>query len=119
MNLEVLLKEIVTVFNTGDMSNVDKIFSQNYIDHQKPDWLTVDGPEEFKQIVLSARKSLPNLKVSIKDSAVEGDKITARLHWLSVDDSGKRVERETEDILLVKDGKAIEHWGTELWNSSK
>lgn len=111
------LEKIVEIFNSGDTSYVESIFSPSYIDHQKPEWLKVDSLEEFRQIVLGARKSLPNLKVTIEDSIEENNKIVARLQWHSVDDSGKRVDRETIDILYFVDGKAVEHWGAESWSS--
>ncbi len=55
-------KKIVEIFNTGDLSEVDFLFSSAYLDHQRPSWMDVTGPEEFKQIVLGARKSLPHLQ---------------------------------------------------------
>lgn len=79
MSSHEVLEKIVDIFNKGDVSEVESIFSPHYIDHQKPEWLTVDGPEEFKQIVQSARKSLPNLTVTIEDTITEANKIVARL----------------------------------------
>jgi len=117
MTPQELLEKIVEIFNTGDVSNVESIFAPTYIDHQKPEWLSVDGPEEFKQIVLGARKSLPNLKVTLEDTVVEGSKIVARLQWHSVDHAGNKIDRETIDILHFETGKAVEHCGAESWSS--
>ncbi len=119
MNAQEILEKIVTAFNTGDVSEVDSIFSSNYIDHQKPEWLQVDGPEEFRQIVVGARKSLPNLLVTIKDTIIKDNKIVARLGWRSVADDGSRVERETIDILHLVDGKVSQHWGAQSWSKSR
>jgi len=110
-----LLRKIIEIFNTGDLSEVDSLFFSDYTDYQKPHYLTINGPEEFKQIVLSARKSLCNLQVTIEDVIVQGDKIAARLHWHSTDSAGKTIERETIDILRFENGKAVEHWGAEVW----
>lgn len=112
---KVAIKKIVEIFNTGDLSEVDSIFAPEYIDHQRPAWLDATGPEEFKQIVLSARQSLPNLKVTIEDIVAEDDKVVTRLHWHSTDPAGKTIERETIDILRFVGGKVVEHWGAEAW----
>jgi hypothetical protein len=47
-----ILQKIVEILNMGDLSEVDLIFSLDYIDHQKPPEMDIDGPDEFKQIVL-------------------------------------------------------------------
>jgi predicted SnoaL-like aldol condensation-catalyzing enzyme len=106
MNKE-LFNRIVEFFNTGDTKDVAQVFGEGYIDYQKPEWFTVDGPEEFAQIVELARNSLPNLKVSIVGKLIsEDDMIVGRLKWLS--DKG---ERETIEMLRIDDGRFVEHWG--------
>src|SRR5438132_9346981 len=72
-----LLQQVVTMFNTGDTVNAWRVFSPDYVDHQKPAFIDTDGPEEFAAIVALARRSLPNLQVSIEDVIVEDDKLAA------------------------------------------
>ncbi|WP_165422872.1 ester cyclase [Ktedonosporobacter rubrisoli] len=114
-NTKESMQKIVNIFTTGDLSEVASLFSSTYIDHQRPPWLTIDGPEEFKHIVLGARKALPNLRVTIEDCIAEGNAIAARLHWYSTQPGGKKIERETIDMLRFAQGKVIEHWGAETW----
>ena len=78
---KIATKKIVDIFNSGDLSEVDSLFSSEYVDHQRPSWLDVNGSEEFKQIVMGARKSLPKLRVTIEDVIAEGNTVVARLHW--------------------------------------
>src|SRR5262249_31648762 len=107
-----LLQKIVEIFNTGELSEVDAIFSPNYIDHQKPPHIKVDGPEEFRLIVKGARRSEP-FNVTIQD-VIEGEnKIAARLHWFG-NDRGNEIDRETIEILRIEDGLIVEHWGAEI-----
>ena len=56
-----ILKKIVDIFNTGDLSDVDSFFASDYVDHQKPPRMESDGPNEFKQIVMNARGTLREL----------------------------------------------------------
>lgn len=110
--MKAALKKIVEMFNTGDLSEVDSVFSPSYIDHQKPPHIKVDGPEEFKRIVAGARRSEP-FNVSIQDIIEGEDKIVARLRWQGVD-RGKQIDRETIEILHFEDGLVVEHWGAEI-----
>ena len=110
-----LFEQIVAMFNSGDVSSAQTIFSEEYLDHQKPAWLSADGPQEFMQIVELARKSLPGLKVSIEGPLIaEGDLVAGRLLWVC-----ETVERETIEILRLSDGKFVEHWGAESWSREK
>ena len=104
-----LLEKIVYMFNTGDLSGVDDVFSSSYIDHQKPPHIDVDGPEEFRLIVQGARRSEP-FHVDILDVIEGQNKIVARLHWFG-NDRGRKIDRETIEILQVENGLVVEHWG--------
>jgi predicted SnoaL-like aldol condensation-catalyzing enzyme len=111
------IQKIAEIFNTGDLSEVASLFSPEYIDHQRPAWLNVSGSEEFKQIVMGARMSLPNLRVTVEDIIAEDEKVTTRLHWHSTHPTGKQVDRETIEILRFVHGKVVEHWGAEAWRT--
>jgi predicted SnoaL-like aldol condensation-catalyzing enzyme len=115
MRIKAAAKKIVEIFNTGDLSEVGSLFSSEYVDHQRPAWLDATGPEEFKQIVLGARRSLPNLHVMIEALIAEGDTVVVRLHWHSTHPAGKIIDRETIDMLRFVDEKVVEHWGAEAW----
>lgn len=103
------MRKIVKIFNTGDLTEVDSLFSSNYLDHQRPSAMKKKGREEFKAIVLLARKDIPSLKASIIDMISEKDKVVARLKW-----HGKKINRETIDILRIGQGRVTEHWGAEI-----
>ena len=114
---KVATQKIVEIFNTGDLSEVASFFSPEYVDHQRPVWLEASGSEEFKQIVIGARRFLPNLQVTVEDIFAEDEKVTIRLHWHSTHPTGKQVDRETIEILHFVQGKVVEHWGAEAWRT--
>lgn len=113
------MQKIVAIFNTGDLSDVDLIFSPDYIDHQKPTGIEIDGPDEFRQIVTDARQSVRALTVTVEDLIAEAGKVVGRLRWQIVDLVGKKIHRETIDILRFEDGQVVEHWGAESWRTEK
>ena len=113
------LKKIVDIFNTGDLSDVDLMVAPDYIDHQKPPGMDIDGPDEFKQIVINTRKSVQTLTVTIEDVISDRDKVVGRLRWHIIDLTGKEIRRETIDILRFANGQVVEHWGAEAWRTEK
>ena len=70
----------------------------------------------FNQIL---RPALPDLAVEIHDQIAEGDKVTTRktIHGthrgelLGIAPTQQRVAIEVIDIVRVKDGRYVEHWG--------
>ncbi len=116
---KMILQKIVYIFNTGDVSDADLLFSPNYLDHQKPSGMKIDGPDEFKQIVSDVRRSLRTLRVTIENLFAEEDKVAGKLRWYIFDFSGKAIDRETIEILRFEDGQVIEHWGADAWRTEK
>ncbi|HEY5572850.1 MAG TPA: ester cyclase, partial [Anaerolineales bacterium] len=55
----------------------------------------------FKQVVMVALKSSPDLRVDIMDLISEGDKVVVRLQWHGTGHTGKKVNRETIDIIRL------------------
>lgn len=111
------MKKIVEIFSTGDLSDVKSVISPDYIDHQGLNGIEIKGPEGFSQVVTAAHSGPHNLSVIIHDLIAEGDKVAARLHWHSIDPTGRKIDRETIEFLRFSNGQAVEHWGAESWIS--
>jgi predicted ester cyclase len=58
-------------------------------------------------------QAVPNLQVTIEDLIAEADHVAVRLQWHSTDANGKKIDRETIDILRFVNGIVVEHWGAE------
>jgi predicted SnoaL-like aldol condensation-catalyzing enzyme len=113
-----VIRTMVDMFATGDVSTVDAVVAANYVDHQGLRGADIRGSEGFSRVVQAARTALSHLDVTIEDLIAEGDKVAARIHWYGSLPNGETVERETLDIIRVTDGRAVEHWGTQLWSTS-
>ena len=111
------MKKIVDIFTTGDLSEVNLVIAPDYLDHQGLVGINIRGQEGFSQVVMAGRKGLPNLYVVIEDLIAEDDKVVTRLQWHSTDSVGKKIDRETIDILRFVNGQAVEHWGAKSWTS--
>ena len=103
---------MVTAFDTGEVSDIAAVVHSTYLDHQGlPGQQPVTGTDGFVQVVETARRGFTQLSVTIEDMIENGDRVAARLRWNGVTTSGERSQRETIDIIVVRGGQAIEHWG--------
>ena len=65
------------------------------------------------------RTGFPDLTVEILEQVAEGDLVTTRKaihathvgHFMSVPPTGKKVVIKVIDMIRLKDGKYVEHWG--------
>jgi len=110
-----LLAKIVAMFSTGDLRDAETVFAADYVDHQGLRGESISGVDGFRRVVTAARAPYARLVVTVVDRTVEGDRISARLHWRGVQTTDARtVERETVEILRIADGRVVEHWGTRV-----
>ena len=107
---EAVMRKMVEMFATGDVSGVDDVVSAEYHDHQGLNGVAIRGPHGFRQVVETARAGDGDLRVTIEDLIEGVDRAAARLRWLRVSAAGERTERETLDIVRIRDRKAVEHW---------
>jgi steroid delta-isomerase-like uncharacterized protein len=117
-------KTIVARFNKefieqGNMQAFNDIIADDFINQTAPPGVP-NGPEGVIYFFNHFLKpSFPDLKVVIHDQLAEGDKVTTRksfyathkADFLGVPASNKEVEFSVIDILRLRDGKFIEHWG--------
>ncbi len=116
-------KAVVRQFNKevieeGNRESFDALMDQNFINQTAP--TAVNGAEgmwnTFTNIL---RPAFPDLRVEIYDQIAENDKVTTRkaiigTHkgvLMGIEPTGKQIRIEVIDIVRLKNGKYVEHWG--------
>ena len=117
-------KAIVTRVNkefieAGKVETVQEIFAHDFINQTAPAGSPPgpDGVIYFFNHML--RPAFPDLTVTIHDMVAEGDKVTTRKsfyathkgEFFGVPATNKSVTMEVIDIIRLRDGKYVEHWG--------
>jgi predicted ester cyclase len=117
-------KGIVTRFNKefiegGNMSVLHEILAQDFINHTAPPGIS-KGPDGVAYFFNSMLKpAFPDLTVEIYDMLAEGDKVatrkafhaTHRGDFFGVPATNKKVTIDVMDIVYLREGKIIVHWG--------
>lgn len=117
-------KQTVIRFNKefieqGSMDAFKELVADDVINHNAPAGSS-HGPDSmlyFLKHVLQA--GFPDLQVEILDQVAEGDKVTTRKVFhathtgevMGIPPSHKKVSIHVIDIIRLRDGKYIEHWG--------
>lgn len=103
----------------GRMDAFQDLVADDLVNHSAPPG-PPNGPESmvyFLQHVLKA--GFPNLTVEIFDPVAEGDRVTTRKafhathsgEFMGIPASNKSVTIHVIDIIRLRDGKYVEHWG--------
>lgn len=116
-------KAIVRRFNKevieeGNLEAFNNIMDKDFINHTAPPASNgADGMwNTFTNIL---KPAFPDLKVEIYDQIAEGDKVTTRKSivgthkgiLMGIEPTGRQIKIDVIDIVTLKDGKYLEHWG--------
>ncbi|HET6991638.1 MAG TPA: ester cyclase [Bacteroidia bacterium] len=103
----------------GDRETFEELVATDVVNHSAPlgSSTGADGMIHFLQDIL--RAGFPDLTVEILDQVAEGDLVTTRKaiqathtgSFMGVPPTGKRVVIKVIDMIRLKDGKYVEHWG--------
>jgi predicted ester cyclase len=108
-----VLRRMLAMFETGDISDVHEVVASDYLDHQGLDTPLV-GPDGFMRVVGTVQSVCPQLRIEVEDEVSEGDRVAARLRWTFRGEAGQLVQRRTIELLRVEHGRAAEHWGAKV-----
>jgi len=129
MNNDESNKIIVQRFNKevieqGNFSSFNELLDSKFINHSAPS--TSNGPDSmwhtFNNIL---RPAFPDLKIEIYDQIAEDDKVTTRKaivgthlgNLLDIPPTNKKIKIDVIDIVRIQNGKYIEHWGINNFQS--
>jgi predicted ester cyclase len=115
-NQDLLLRLIEEGFNEGRLSVVDEVVSPDAKEYQRGNH---DGSEGTKEVINTLRRWFPDLLMHAEDIVASGDKVWARFRAtgtnlgsiMKMPPTGRKMDITVIDIVRIKDGKIVEHWG--------
>jgi predicted ester cyclase len=115
-NRALLLRLIEEGFNKGKLSVVDEVVSPDSKEYQRGN---NDGPEGTKEVINTLRGWFPDFSMRAEDVVASGDKVWARFRAtgtnlgsiMRMPPTGKKIDITVIDVVRIRDGKIVEHWG--------
>ena len=118
-NKAIVIRFNKEVIEQGNVETFNALVAEDFINHSAPPGAP-KGPEGMIYFFIRIlRPAFSDLKAEIYDQVAEGDKVTTRkafygIHTgelMGIPASNKKVVIEVIDIVRLRDGKYIEHWG--------
>lgn len=117
-------KMVVRRFNeeviaAGNRAAFEALMAPDFVNRSAPPGSPSDGESMWNTFNTVLRPALEGLTVSIHDQIAEGDKVTTRKTlsgrhtgtMLGVEATGRPVAIDVIDIVRVREGRYVEHWG--------
>ena len=107
------------VLSQGNLEVIDELLAEDFVEHQAFPGMPTTGPEAAKATMGVFLAAFPDLSATIEDIVAEGDLVVTRAtmrgthtgEFMGMPATGKSFEIQGIDIVRIRDGKGIEHWG--------
>ena len=113
--VEEVIRGIYEAINTGNLALLDKFVAPGYVEHSEG----FQGVEPFKQQVAAFRAAFPDLRVTIDDLMIDGDRFASRTtvtgthtgDLMGMPPTGRSISVEAVDLGRIENGQAKDRWG--------
>jgi steroid delta-isomerase-like uncharacterized protein len=104
-------------FNAGNLAVIDELFAPDFVNHD-PVAQQLRDLQTLKQGILAYHAAFPDIRTTIEDLVVEGDRVAKRFtmrgtqtgEFNGIPPTGRQITTEGIDILRIADGKIQEIW---------
>ena len=112
------VRRVYSEVSAGNLDALDELLADDLVEHEVIPGLA-PNKEGVKQFFAMFRAGFSDLQMEPHEMLSEGDIVCARVittgthtgEFMGVPPTGKRIEMDTIDIVRVRDGQAVEHWG--------
>lgn len=110
--------KVMKAIETGDAATIDSLIADDAVDHMGPNMQPVNGGTNIRHMLTDMHNHMKDLKFDIITTAGNNDYVFtySRMSGTATDSmmgmpAGTRMDEEGVDVVKVKDGKMVEHWG--------
>jgi len=115
-------RSVYKAIETGDSATIRSLIADDAVDHQGPHGNEIKGGAAITHWLTDMHNHVKDLKFDIVADAAKGDYIFAMVDMkgTAADNSmgapaGSNMGGKSVDVVKVKDGKMVEHWGFLDW----
>lgn len=112
-----LCKRFYSELSKGNLTIVDELVADDFIEHEMSDFSA--DKTGLKKYFAMMRTAFPDLTLNVEFYMAESDKVAAYLtmngthkgEFMGIPATGNKISVKTIDIIRIKNGKVVEHWG--------
>lgn len=111
-------RRVMKAIETGDAATIDSLIANDAVDHQGPNGMDIKGGDSVKHMLSEMHNHVKDLKFDVIADAANGDYIFSLSHMTGTTSdaswgmpAGTKMDEKGVDVIKVKDGKMVEHWG--------
>lgn len=113
-----LCKRLYSEINKGNLGIFDELTSETFVEHEALPGFP-SSREGVKAFFAAMRAAIPDLTFNVEFYMADGDKVAAYLtmqgthqgEFMGHAGTGKKINVKAVDILQLKKGKVVAHWG--------
>ena len=109
---------VYKAFETGDMSGLDSVIDKDVVDHNAGPSGEIKGLDSLKKMFTQMHDNIADLKIESIANATDGDYDFDLNHMTGTTKTAfmgmpanTKLDMMSVDVVKIKDGKAVEHWG--------
>jgi steroid delta-isomerase-like uncharacterized protein len=115
---DILARMYDEAINGGNLDLIDELLSDDFVEHEEFPGLD-DTRDSVKKLFGMAQGAFTNFRMEPTQFVSEGDLVVAWVRmkgthtgeFMGIPASGNELDLELVDMVRVRDGKIVEHWG--------
>jgi predicted SnoaL-like aldol condensation-catalyzing enzyme len=115
-------RSIYKAIESGDSATISGLIADDAVDHQGPNGGDLKGGTNIAHMLTDMHNHVKDLKFDVVADAANGDYVFTLVNVTGTanDNSmgmtaGNKMDDKSVDVVKVKDGKMVEHWGFVDW----
>ena len=111
-----LVEEMI---NQGNINLANELVIPDFVEHEELPPGMPSGREGAIAMFTMLRNAFPDFKATIEHLIAEGDEVVLHMTWtgthkgefMGIPPTGKSISINVIDILVIAEGRFVEHWG--------